>query len=135
MGFCIYNICKSKMIWAMKFTASRQIVWTTAVSIPDFVCCQTFTETNKTNNNFRIYLSNVLHSAPEQWPREKKLLHPKSIPTTQGYYCTLIFNIFEMFRRKLFEIKLQTGGKCLKMGQKFEKMRPNFFWGRKNVKK
>ena len=43
-------------------------------------------------------------------PEKKKLLHPKSIPTSQYYYCTLIFNNFEMFRKKLFEIKPQTGG-------------------------
>ena len=43
-------------------------------------------------------------------PEKKKLLHPKSIPTSQCYYCTLIFNNFEMFRKKLFEIKPQTGG-------------------------
>ena len=41
---------------------------------------------------------------------KKKLLHPKSIPTSQCYYCTLIFNNFEMFRMKTFEIKPQTGG-------------------------
>ena len=35
----------------------------------------------------------------------KKLLHPKLIPTSQCYYCTLIFINFEMFRKKLFEIK------------------------------
>ena len=50
------------------------------------------------------------HSAPEQWPPEKKLLHPKSIPTSQCYNCTLIFNNFEMFRMKIFELKPQTGG-------------------------
>ena len=53
---------------------------------------------------------NTAHSGPEQIPREKKLLHPKSIPSSQCYDCTLIFNNFEMFRKKLFEIKLQTGG-------------------------
>ena len=69
-------------------------------------------------------------------PQKKKLLHPKSIPTSQCYYCTLIFNNFEMFRKKLFEIKPQTrGGKCLKMGQKFEKMWLNFFGGLRYVKK
>ena len=41
---------------------------------------------------------------------KKQLLHPKSIPTSQCYYCTLIFNNFEMFRMKTFEIKPQTGG-------------------------
>ena len=41
---------------------------------------------------------------------KKKLLHPKSIPTSQCYYCTLIFNNFEMFRMKIFELKPQTGG-------------------------
>ena len=41
---------------------------------------------------------------------KKKLIHPKSIPTSQCYYCTLIFNNFEMFRMKTFEIKPQTGG-------------------------
>ena len=41
---------------------------------------------------------------------KKKLLHPKSIPTSQCYNCTLIFNNFEMFRRKIFELKPQTGG-------------------------
>ena len=40
---------------------------------------------------------------------KKKLLHPKSIPTSQCYYCTLIFNNFEMFRMKTFEIKPQAG--------------------------
>ena len=54
------------------------------------------------------YMAN--HSAPEQWPEKKKLLHPKSIPMSQCYYCTLKFNNFEMFRKKLFEIKPQTGG-------------------------
>ena len=69
-------------------------------------------------------------------PEKKKLLHPKSIPTSQCYYCTLIFNNFEMLRRKLFEIMPQTGGgKCLKMGQKLEKMRPIFFWGQTYVEK
>ena len=43
-------------------------------------------------------------------PQKKKLLHPKSIPTNQCYNCTLIFNNFEMFRMKTFEIKPQTGG-------------------------
>ena len=43
-------------------------------------------------------------------PEKKKILHPKSIPMSQCYYCTLIFNNFEMFRKKLFEIKPQTGG-------------------------
>ena len=43
-------------------------------------------------------------------PEKKKLLHPKSIPTSQCYYCTLIFNNFEMFRMKTFEIRPQTGG-------------------------
>ena len=43
-------------------------------------------------------------------PEKKKLLHPKLIPTSQCYYCTLIFNNFEMFRMKTFEIKPQTGG-------------------------
>ena len=43
-------------------------------------------------------------------PQKKKLLHPKSIPTSQCYNCTLIFNNFEMFRRKIFELKPQTGG-------------------------
>ena len=41
---------------------------------------------------------------------KKKLLHPKSIPTSQCYNCTLIFNNFEMFRMKIFELKPQTGG-------------------------
>ena len=43
-------------------------------------------------------------------PQKKKLLHPKSIPTSQCYNCTLIFNNFEMFRMKIFELKPQTGG-------------------------
>ena len=42
--------------------------------------------------------------------QKKKLLHPKSIPTSQCYNCTLIFNNFEMFRMKIFELKPQTGG-------------------------
>ena len=69
-------------------------------------------------------------------PEKKKLLHPKSIPTSQCYNCTLIFNNFEMFRMKIFELKPQTGGgKCLKIGQKFEKMWPKFYWGLTYVKK
>ena len=55
---------------------------------------------------FHIWFTVLLNSDPEK----KKLLHPKSIPTSQCYYCTLIFNNFEMFRKKLFEIKPQTGG-------------------------
>ena len=39
-------------------------------------------------------------------PQKKKLLHPKSIPMSQCYNCTLIFNNFEMFRMKIFELKL-----------------------------
>ena len=42
--------------------------------------------------------------------QKKKLLHPKSIPTSQCYNCTLIFNNFEMFRMKIFELKRQKGG-------------------------
>ena len=38
-------------------------------------------------------------------PEKKKLLHPKSIPTSQCYYCTLISNNFEIFCKKLLEIK------------------------------
>ena len=54
----------------------------------------------------RYHITVLLNSDPEK----KKLLHPKSIPTSQCYYCTLIFNNFEMFRMKTFEIKPQTGG-------------------------
>ena len=43
-------------------------------------------------------------------PEKKKILHPKSIPMSQCYYCTLIFDNLVMFRNKLFEIKPQTGG-------------------------
>ena len=54
-----------------------------------------------------IYIYTVLLNSD---PEKKKLLHPKSIPMSQCYYCTLIFNNFEMFRKKLFEIKPQTEG-------------------------
>ena len=60
--------------------------------------CQLFCNTR--------YNTMLLNSDPER----KKLLHPKSIPTSQCYYCTLIFNNFEMFRMKIFELKPQTGG-------------------------
>ena len=59
-----------------------------------------------TNTAATDYFTVLLNSDQEK----KKLLHPKSIPTSQCYYCTLIFNNFEMFRMKTFEIKPQTGG-------------------------
>ena len=61
------------------------------------------------NLDIRSYLHyiTVLLNSDHQ---KKKLLHPKSIPTSQCYNCTLIFNNFEMFRMKIFELKPQTGG-------------------------
>ena len=60
----------------------------------------------KTRRNSAFPCTVLLNSDQEK----KKLLHPKSIPTSQCYYCTLIFNNFEMFRMKTFEIKPQAGG-------------------------
>ena len=65
------------------------------------------------NTHIRIIQFTVLLNSD---PEKKKLLHPKSIPRSQCYYCTLIliywlyidiliFNNFEMFCKKLFEIK------------------------------
>ena len=59
-----------------------------------------------TKSPFLIGFTVLLNSDQEK----KKLLHPKSIPASQCYYCTLIFNNFEMFFKKLFEIKPQIGG-------------------------
>ena len=59
-----------------------------------------------THSFFNIMLSVIPHTVLLNSDQEKKkLLHPKSIPTSQCYYCTLIFNNFEMLRRKLFKIK------------------------------
>ena len=57
--------------------------------------------------NYLFIVNTVLLNSD---PQKKKLLHPKSIPMSQCYNCTLIFNNFEMFRMKIFELKPQTGG-------------------------
>ena len=59
-----------------------------------------------TKSPFLIGFTVLLNSDEEK----KELLNPKSIPASQCYYCTLIFNNFEMFCKKLFVIKPQTGG-------------------------
>ena len=51
--------------------------------------CSTSTATygKNTNLQYLVTYTVLLNSDPEK----KKLLHPKSIPTSQCYYCTLIF--------------------------------------------
>ena len=77
MGFCIYSICNSKRIWAVKFTASRQVVSTTDCSFNPRFCLLSHIY-RYTNNNFWIFLSNVLiffifsatikRTAPQNFP-------------------------------------------------------------------